>query len=36
VSVDVFAADEQHAHPMDVARWADLARQVLDSRGVKG
>jgi probable rRNA maturation factor len=36
VSVDVFAADEQQAHPMDVARWAELARQVLDARGVKG
>ncbi len=36
MSVDVFAADEQQAHPMDVARWADLARQVLDARGVKG
>jgi probable rRNA maturation factor len=36
VSVDVFAADEQQAHPMDVARWAELARRVLDARGVKG
>jgi probable rRNA maturation factor len=36
VSVDVFAADEQQAHPMDVARWAELARRVLDERGVKG
>jgi probable rRNA maturation factor len=36
VSVDVFAADEQQAHAMDVARWAELARQVLDARGVKG
>lgn len=36
MSVDVFAADEQQAHPMDVARWADLARRVLDARGVKG
>jgi probable rRNA maturation factor len=36
VSVDVFAADEQQAHPMDVARWAELARRVLNARGVKG
>jgi probable rRNA maturation factor len=36
VSVDVFAADEQQAHAMDVARWAELARQVLNARGVKG
>ena len=36
MSADVFAADEQQAHPMDVARWAELARQVLDARGVKG
>jgi len=36
VTVDVFAADEQQAHPMDVARWAELARHVLSARGVKG
>jgi probable rRNA maturation factor len=36
VSIDVFAADEQQAHPMDVSRWAALARQVLAARGVKG
>jgi probable rRNA maturation factor len=36
VTIDVFAADEQQAHPMDVARWAELARRVLDARGVKG
>jgi probable rRNA maturation factor len=36
VTIDVFAADEQHVHPMDVARWATLARQVLGARGVKG
>ena len=36
MTIDVFAADEQGAHPMDVARWADLARQVLAARGVKG
>jgi probable rRNA maturation factor len=36
VTVDVFAADEQHDHPMDVALWAGLARQVLEARGIKG
>jgi probable rRNA maturation factor len=36
VSIDVFAADEQQAQPVDVARWAELARQVLAARGVKG
>jgi probable rRNA maturation factor len=36
VTIDVFAADEQQAHPMDVARWAELARQVLAARGIKG
>jgi probable rRNA maturation factor len=36
VTIDVFAADEQEAHPIDVARWAELARQVLEARGVKG
>jgi probable rRNA maturation factor len=36
VTVDVFVADEQTAHPMDVARWAELARLVLAARGVKG
>lgn len=36
MTIDVFAADEQQAHPMDVARWAELARRVLTARGVKG
>jgi probable rRNA maturation factor len=36
VSIDVFAADEQQAHPMNVSRWAELARRVLAARGVKG
>jgi probable rRNA maturation factor len=36
VTIDVFAADEQQAHPMDVARWAELARRVLEARGIKG
>ncbi len=36
MTIDVFAADEQQAHPVDVARWAELAREVLTARGVKG
>jgi probable rRNA maturation factor len=36
VTIDVFAADEQQAHPVDLARWAELARQVLMARGIKG
>ena len=36
MTIDVFAADEQQAHPMDVARWAELARRVLAARGIKG
>jgi len=36
VTIDVFAADEQEAHPIDVARWAELARRVLEARGLKG
>jgi probable rRNA maturation factor len=36
VTIDVFAADEQDAHPIAVARWATLSRQVLAARGIKG
>ena len=36
VSIDVFAADEQEDHPIEVARWAELTKKVLISRGVKG
>lgn len=36
MSIEVFAADEQQARRVDVARWAELARQVLAARGVKG
>ena len=35
MTIDVFAADEQQDHPMDVGRWAALARQVLIARGIK-
>ncbi|MFN2607018.1 MAG: rRNA maturation RNase YbeY [Acidimicrobiales bacterium] len=34
--VDVFAADEQSDEPVDTARWARLARSVLESEGVRG
>ena len=36
MTIDVFAADEQQAHPIEVARWAELARRVITARGVKG
>ena len=34
--VEVFVADEQHDHPVDVARWATLAESVLTAEGVTG
>lgn len=36
MAVDVFAADEQSDRPIDLDRWATLAREVLRARGVKG
>ena len=36
MTIDVFAADEQEDHPIAVGRWAELARQVLTARGIKG
>jgi probable rRNA maturation factor len=36
VTIDVFAADEQGDHPVEVARWSKLAREVLMARRVKG
>lgn len=36
MAVDVFAADEQQAHPVDVGRWTELARAVLVDRQVNG
>jgi len=35
VAIDVFAADEQSEHPVDLARWSRLARSVLDAEAVK-
>jgi probable rRNA maturation factor len=36
VPVEVFAADEQSAHPVDTLRWVRLARSVLEAEGGKG
>lgn len=36
MTIDVFAADEQQDHPIEVGRWAELARLVLTDRGIKG
>jgi len=35
MTVDVFAADEQSFSPMEVERWAALARDVLHAEGVR-
>ncbi len=34
MSAEVFCANEQSAHPVDAARWAHLAEEVLDAEGV--
>ncbi len=34
--VDVFGVDEQAAEPVELARWVDLATQVLHDSGVRG
>jgi probable rRNA maturation factor len=36
MAVEVFAADEQSAHAVDVHRWATMARNVLTAEGVQG
>ena len=36
MSVEVFIADEQAAHPVDTMRWIRLARSVLEAEGVRG
>ncbi|MEO6121490.1 MAG: rRNA maturation RNase YbeY [Acidimicrobiales bacterium] len=33
---EVFAADEQNAHPVETLRWVRLARSVLEAEGVRG
>lgn len=36
MAVDVFSADEQSEHSIDVARWTTLARKVLDCEAPRG
>ncbi len=36
MGVEVFAADEQSTHPVDMLRWIGVARNVLLAEGVKG
>ncbi len=36
MGVEVFAADEQSSHPVDMLRWIGVARNVLVAEGVKG
>jgi probable rRNA maturation factor len=36
VSIDIYAADEQHDHEIDLERWIDLARGALTDEGVRG
>lgn len=35
-TLEVFAADEQSAEPVDVHRWTQLADQVLRAQGIRG
>ena len=35
-TLEVFAADEQSAEPVDVHRWTQLAEQVLRAQGIRG
>ncbi|MGO8873955.1 MAG: rRNA maturation RNase YbeY [Acidimicrobiales bacterium] len=34
MSLDIYAADEQADHPVDVGRWSALARNVLGAEGI--
>jgi probable rRNA maturation factor len=36
VSLDIYAADEQADHPVEVDRWSALARSALEAEGVSG
>ncbi|HMC42726.1 MAG TPA: rRNA maturation RNase YbeY, partial [Acidimicrobiales bacterium] len=36
MGIEVFAADEQSAHPIDTLRWMRLAEAVLQAEGVRG
>jgi len=35
MAIDVFAADEQSDRPIDLSRWTQLARSVLDTQALK-
>ena len=34
MSLDIYAADEQADHPVNVERWSALARSVLQAEGI--
>ena len=36
MSIDIYAADEQHDHEIDLERWVALARGALVDEGVRG
>jgi probable rRNA maturation factor len=36
MSVDIYAADEQHDHEIDLGRWVGLAQGALSDEGVRG
>src|SRR5437764_4680963 len=36
MTLEVFAADEQSAEPVDTVRWVQLARSILQAEGVRG
>jgi len=36
MSIDIYAADEQHQFPVDLERWVTLANGVLVDEGVRG
>lgn len=36
MTVEVFVADEQSAHPIDTVRWMRLAESVINAEGVRG
>jgi probable rRNA maturation factor len=36
MSIDIYAADEQHDHDIELERWVELARNTLTDEGVKG
>jgi len=36
MTIDIYAADEQHEHPIDLERWVGLAQHALTDEGVRG